>query len=589
MLGEDRSAGAEGGAGRQHLFPAVAAALGLLALGVRLNYLREMAGHPAFTLLFSDSRSYDLWARRIAGGEWLGGEVFFQSPLYPYLLGVLYRLFGPDPLAVRVLQALLGASACVLLAFAGRRFFSAPAGIVAGALLALWPAAIFFDGLVQKASLDLFLVALLLLLFSRIREEAGPGWWLGTGAVLGALTLNRENAALLVLLPAIALAASRRSSGSRALVRRGGALLAGLGLLLLPVGLRNLAVGGEFLLTTSQLGPNLYIGNDPAGDGLFTPLVPGHDDPRYEREDATALAEAAAGRTLTPGEVSRYWTRRTVSAVLGQPVAWLRLLGVKFLLAVNKLEIADAYDQASFGRWSRTLGALNPLLHWGVLVPLAVLEIGCAWPRRRELLLVHGFVLLYGAGLILFSIFSRYRHPLTPALILFAAAGLTGLPGLRRRPPAPGKVLAVALGVAATAVVSNLPRPDLAVAGRATMYRNIGVALHKSGGAYREAVPYLAEAMALQPDQETGMFHARALLMLGSHDAALARAREAAALKDDETAVAKFGRTLEGFGRTADAIDFYTGVLRQYPSQAETNRLLAAALRRLGRAGEPLP
>ncbi len=33
-----------------------------------------------------DSRAYDEWARRIAAGDWIGREVFYQAPLYPYFL-----------------------------------------------------------------------------------------------------------------------------------------------------------------------------------------------------------------------------------------------------------------------------------------------------------------------------------------------------------------------------------------------------------------------------------------------------------------------------------------------------------------------
>ena len=46
-------------------------------------------------------------------------------------------------------------------------------------------------------------------------------------------------------------------------------ILVGVLLVLFPVGLRNLLVGGEFKLTTSQFGPNFYIGNNPLADGSY--------------------------------------------------------------------------------------------------------------------------------------------------------------------------------------------------------------------------------------------------------------------------------------------------------------------------------
>ena len=52
-----------------------------------------------------DSRGYDEWARRIAAGDWLGRDVFYQAPLYPYLLGVIYAVAGRHLLLVRIVQA----------------------------------------------------------------------------------------------------------------------------------------------------------------------------------------------------------------------------------------------------------------------------------------------------------------------------------------------------------------------------------------------------------------------------------------------------------------------------------------------------
>ena len=82
--------------------------------------------------------------------------------------------------------------------------------------------------------------------------------------------------------------------------------------MLLPVAVRNYTVGGEFHLTTSQFGPNFYIGNHAGARGLYEPLVAGRGNAEAEREDATRLAEAASGRSLSPEEVSAYWSSQGV-------------------------------------------------------------------------------------------------------------------------------------------------------------------------------------------------------------------------------------------------------------------------------------
>jgi hypothetical protein len=56
---------------------------------VRVVHLWQIQSAPFFTILLGDSKAYDVWARQIASGDWLGTEVFYQAPLYPYVLGAL--------------------------------------------------------------------------------------------------------------------------------------------------------------------------------------------------------------------------------------------------------------------------------------------------------------------------------------------------------------------------------------------------------------------------------------------------------------------------------------------------------------------
>ncbi len=170
--------------------------LALAALLLRVAYVWEIGSQPLFGYLVGDALVYDAWAREIAAGAWLGDEVFYQAPLYPYFLGSLYRFIGPDLLWTRLVQVTFGAGSCVLLALAGSAFFSRRVGLAAGWLLAVYPTAIFFDALVQKSVLDLFLISLLLYALGRIRTAPGPGRCLAVGLTLGCLILTRENAGI---------------------------------------------------------------------------------------------------------------------------------------------------------------------------------------------------------------------------------------------------------------------------------------------------------------------------------------------------------------------------------------------------------
>ena len=67
----------------------------LLAACLRIWHILSLRRLPLFEQLIIDSEMYDQWARSIAAGNWLGGEnAFYMDPLYPYLLGALYWVFG---------------------------------------------------------------------------------------------------------------------------------------------------------------------------------------------------------------------------------------------------------------------------------------------------------------------------------------------------------------------------------------------------------------------------------------------------------------------------------------------------------------
>src|SRR5215471_2201855 len=263
---------------------------------LRLLYLFQIQSIPLFYYLPGDGRTYDEWAQRIAAGDWFGSGVFYQAPLYPYFLGLVQTAIGHNLWAIRIVQALLGSVSCVLIFLTGERLFSRGAAIAAGLMLAFYAPAIFFDGVIDKSVLDVLLLSMLIWIL--VGAASGRHWrqWLGAGAILGLLGLSRENALVLaVVVPMwIAIYFSDQSVKNRATWIS--FFFAGLLLVLVPVGLRNLAVGGEFKLTTSQLGANFFIGNNSVADGTYASVRKIIGEPQLEGNDAMRLAERETGR-----------------------------------------------------------------------------------------------------------------------------------------------------------------------------------------------------------------------------------------------------------------------------------------------------
>ncbi len=606
-----------------------------IAFLVRLVHILQIRRAPYFSILMGDSRGYDEWAQRIAAGDWWGHEVFYQAPLYPYFLGVIYAVAGRNLLIVRIGQALIGSASCALVACAAQRLFSLRAGLVAGLMLALYAPAIFFDGLLQKSVLDVFFVSLAVWIMAGITtieaESAasaertkssrqalldrhsssfalGSWKWFSLGLAMGGLSLARENALVLVLV--VAVWAMTRPAVARA--RSVAAFAIGVAVVIVPVASRNSVVGGGFYVTTSQFGPNFYIGNNPRADGTYASLRYGRGAPEFERQDATELAQMALGHQLSPSEVSDYWFERALQFITSQPAAWLKLMARKTALLWNRAEMVDTEDQASHAEWSWPLRVLGPLGHFGVIVPLAVLGVVVTWPLRSRLWVFYAMTLAYAASVVLFYVFARYRYPLVPFLVIFAGAGIAAAmsptfvargiqPDARTRPIRSrdrGQVNTSAVtsldahgasvlgggavwtlgAIAAVAIFTNWPMLSTNSM-RAVTENNLGVAL-QADEQLDEAMAHYRRAIDLRPDYAPAYSNlGTAQRARGQFDEAISTYEHALRLQPDyPDAHYNLANALLDKGRAGDAARHFEVALQSIPASAEVHNNLGIAL-----------
>ena len=112
-----------------------------VAFALRLVYtvqLSDPALNPAFVYPSGDAGVHHRWAQQLLNGSWPGPAPFFKAPLYPYLLGGLYAVFGnQSPLAVQSVHALISALGTGLAALSAWRLWSAQAAWSAGLLASL--------------------------------------------------------------------------------------------------------------------------------------------------------------------------------------------------------------------------------------------------------------------------------------------------------------------------------------------------------------------------------------------------------------------------------------------------------------------
>jgi tetratricopeptide (TPR) repeat protein len=405
-------AGSAGGLGRAEWL-ALLAVIGLAAI-LRIAYTFSSRRSPFFDHLDLDSRFYDLWAKDIAAGHWIGKEVFFMGPLYPYFLASIYKIFGTGLVAVKVIQGGLGALTAGLTFLLGRRCFGIPAGLVAGFMAAMYVPFIFYDNSILLPVLATLLdVLMLYLLYVGIRRKRA--WiFLAAGLCMGLSAAG--NASILVFaVPAAVflLVYAYDSRGAR--LRHALFLAVGAAVVVTPITIRNYLVGHDLVLLTSNAGINFYIGNHEQAMGAY--VKPEGLDV-YTDPTGKTIAEGAVGKELKPSEVSAYWSGRAFQFIEKTPGRFLANLLRKTFFFWSVFEVPQIEHLQFERRYSWLLRIPSP--SFGIVCPLGLLGIILSVRRRKEAYLLFLFILTYSMTIIAFFVVARYRLPMIPALLVFA-------------------------------------------------------------------------------------------------------------------------------------------------------------------------
>jgi Tfp pilus assembly protein PilF/4-amino-4-deoxy-L-arabinose transferase-like glycosyltransferase len=354
---------------------------------VKLIVLAQLHAHPLLQPRGDlDTTYYVELAERVAGGDInLGGEPFFVSPLYVYVLGVIFAIFGKSLLAAQIVQVIGGIVAVGLIAWTARRWFGAAAGWTAGVLAIGTGLFTFNEIAILQSSIDplltsLWLAALAATVTSPLHARL-PGWWALTGALIGLHALNRPNVlvcgAVLVLIVALVWR-------SRTGLMRAAACAAGIALVIGAVVIRNAASFGEPLLITAHGGLNFFIGNNADADGTYSAVEGITPSIRGQVRDARRVAEAAAGRTLSEGDVSGYFYDRAFDWIVSHPTHALALFARKVAYTLNATDLALNHSYTYFSRDESSLLRVLIVGPW-CLVPLGLLGLAASFIRVASL------------------------------------------------------------------------------------------------------------------------------------------------------------------------------------------------------------
>jgi hypothetical protein len=380
------------------------------------------------------------------------------APVVAFQQAVLGSRPSPwsDPLlAVRVLSALAGAVAVLLLGLAAARVRPS-AGVVAPLLLALAPGVVNLCHFATPEAWVLATTSLVLLLAVRHLEGRAPAWALGLG--LGLAVSTKYTAAALGVPVLAALWLRPRRPADRA--DRAAWLVAGL--LTLAAGLALAGGPGASLAASLRLADARLLHPEPARAFVHGLGLAGF------ASGAAMLGLLALGAFSRAVAVERSLVRREAIVallaaaggfLLGTPGAVLEPRSFLSDLAFNaqtRHEYKGLVGETT--SWGAYLGLAGDALTWPVLAAAALglaLAVARAWRGSRALLVVAlaaaaPYVLVASSG----HRAMRFVAPALPALAWLAALALASLPRGRARRPL--TVVLLARSAVAAALVLRL-------------------------------------------------------------------------------------------------------------------------------------
>ena len=201
------------------------------------------------------------------------GPTAWECPLYPYLIGGVFRLTGVYTHASAIIllgtNSVFSALTSIPIFLIARRCFSEKVALWTAWLWAVLPSVMYWSTRwVWETSLAALLLVLIFWLTLRMEDLEGVAPWIGFGVLWGVAALT--NLSLVSFLPASGLWAwyRRWKKSEKSLV---GVAVASLffAATIAPWVLRNYETFGRFIFIRSNFGAELRLGNGPYADGTW--------------------------------------------------------------------------------------------------------------------------------------------------------------------------------------------------------------------------------------------------------------------------------------------------------------------------------
>jgi len=397
----------------------------ILASALRLsNFIETKRNNPIFDIPIVDSAEYVAVAEYYMNKNWLGPPgSFWHPPMYSYFIAIIFKLFGRSGDTVKIIQIIIDLFNTLMVYFITRKIFDKKVAMIGMLLYALYIPIIQFGIEILP---PVFIICLLLITvlaififfesfkFRKLRLQ----WLILSGISFGFLIITLPN--FLLCLPFILVwlffyLRNLRWPVSLKYV----AIFTVLSLIpTILVTLRNYITAKEIVIVSYNGGINFYVGNNQNTYQTLT-ARPGFE---WERLLMTAYGQE---RITNFADQSRFYYKKGSEFILHQPANWLGLMIKKFILFFNSYEFSRNFDLRFFSQFFFITKL--PIARLNIILPLSLAAIFVLFlaraliGNREKMMLVLLLIFVYSFSIILIFITARYRLPIIPLLIIFAA------------------------------------------------------------------------------------------------------------------------------------------------------------------------
>jgi 4-amino-4-deoxy-L-arabinose transferase-like glycosyltransferase len=381
-------------------------ALLVAALVARLLYCFCAAPYDVSSEVL-DISWYDKFARSLVerGGLFSDGQLSaVREPGYPVFLGLLYAIFGYAWAPIWIAQSLLGTAIVWGVFLLGRDLFSKNVAWLAAGFAAFYPQFIFYTATPERETLQVAVVLLAMILLVRALRQPSVRSMVGAGLAWAMAPL--VNSALLPAAGLMALGVWLRGGLKRPYWRWSAVFLAAFIGLYALWPLRNFVQFGRFIPGVTAGGAHIYISlivpNDAAGTAEEVRIVAA--DPVMQ-----------ASKSLPADAKDRYFYHHALHWVGQHPGQFVGIM----VGSLVKLWRLYPY-QRNYGQNYRLI-KIVALLSDGWLIPLGFVGLFLLGFRLQEAQLLHLLLFAITFTYMVFWAIIRYRLPMMPYVMLFAA------------------------------------------------------------------------------------------------------------------------------------------------------------------------